>query len=297
MRYIPIDKLKDIMGKENFDNWLVKANNHLDKIRTLSKQERSAYFTKNNIWTELYKPLSEISCNKCWYSEAPENSGEWEVDHFRPKGESKNNDGSITLAEGYWWLAYYWRNYRLIGSLANKLRKDRFNTNDEVYGKGTFFPLDLDNGYIAVPDDFDCSCEIPYLLDPTNYEDVILISFDENGEVFPTYGEEDDEWRNERAKLSIKYYGLNHTPIIRGRKKVWDQCESIVNKGHEELKRTNTNPIYKHARKKIIGDCYSEIVNLAKSNAPYSMVVRSFVEEKARDPEFFWFKHVIKVFE
>ena len=85
MRLVPIDNLPaeydKINGEGSFALWLAEAESHLDNIRGLSPADRSAYWAKYNIWTQLYTTLSSISGNKCWYSESPENSGEWEIDN------------------------------------------------------------------------------------------------------------------------------------------------------------------------------------------------------------------------
>jgi len=295
MRYIDIDRLRDIMGQQEFDAWVAKAEGHLNAIRTLNKKARAKYFDAHNIWTELYTYLSELSHHKCWYSEAPENSGEWEIEHFRPKSLSKDIDGTIIKGDGYWWLAYHWRNYRLAGSLVNKRRKDRFENEDDVYGKGCFFPLNSDAGDVAQENDMECRCEVPLLLDPTNTRDVTLLSFDKNGEVFPTVGEDEDEWAYRRADISIKYYGLKHTPLNRGRKKIWEKCESIVYTTHKRLQNLTTDRINNLFKQQCIEDCYCNLEKISRTTEPYSMVVKSYVEEKIQNPEYFWLRHVTRV--
>lgn len=295
MRYICIDKLKEVMGEEKFNTWNLKAETHLNNIRTLSKEERAEYFSKNNIWTELYPYLSKLSHHKCWYTESPENSSEWEIDHYRPKNQSKSFDGSIILEEGYWWLAYYWRNYRLCGSLVNRLRKDRFNSNDEVYGKGSFFPLELDGGYKAAPEDFICRCEYPYLLDPTEPDDILSLSFDEDGYAFPTYGEDVDPFNHKRATLSIKYYGLNQMPLIRSRKKVLEQCKFIISEYEKKINLPISNPINRCEKQTAMNSCCLQLMALLDCSKPFSMVARSFLMEKSEERNYQWLKNVIKV--
>lgn len=283
------------MTEEAFQEWEATAQVHLDEISMRNKAERSTYFSRNNAWSQLYSYLSKLSNDKCWYSEAPESSSEWEIEHYRPKSESKDIDSEIILEEGYWWLAYYWKNYRLAGSLVNRLRKDRFIKGSEVFGKGTFFPLHKDVGYVADEGDRECSCEIPLLLDPIEPEDTTLISFDENGEIFETYDKDSDEWLFTRANISIKYYGLDHTPISRGRKQVWKKCDEIVNTAQRHLGQYKSNLYYEILGKQCINKCYKDLIKLSMPDQPYSMVVYSFVKEKSSDDEFSWLKEVINV--
>ena len=291
MRHIDLNKLEQVMGEEKFQEWLDNATKHLEKIKALSKEERSKYFNKNNDWTSLYSYLSKLSNHKCWYTESLENSSEWEIEHYRPKNEAKNYDGAILRDDGYWWLAYEWRNYRLAGSLVNKLRRDRFGKKGEVFGKGTFFPLDTDIGAVAEPQDMECACEIPLLLDPTNTFDTTLISFDQNGAVFPT--NEDDPIYVMRAQLSIKYYGLNHTPLCRGRMKVWTTCEQIVATTQNQLSLAGNNQFDKLAKSTCIENCYIKLSELSESSKPYSKVVYSFVREKLKDDNYRWLGNIM----
>lgn len=296
MRVIDISVLREtfdsLEGKHegSFDEWLVKAEACLDDIRPLSKPDRSKYWTRNNIWRELYPALSKLSGHKCWYSEAPENSSEWEIEHYRPKAESKSEEGVVIRKDGYWWLSYNWENYRLAGSLVNKLRKDRFDSEVEVFGKGNYFPLGNEN--IAQPEDELCDCERPLLLDPIKPRDVTLISFDKNGEPYATWSQDDNDLYNKKASLSIRYYGLDHKPLCRGRSKIWANCELIVRKAHNYIKNNIDDPVRRDEK---IDECFLQLHNYSKYTEPYSMIVRNFVKEKIKNDEYSWLKDVERV--
>jgi hypothetical protein len=296
MRVVYFDELKETFdslegNKEgSFDEWLERAEHCLNDIRPMNNSERSKYWSRNNIWRDLYPALSKLSGHKCWYSEAPENSSEWEIEHYRPKAESKSEDGKIVRNDGYWWLSYKWENFRLAGSLVNKLRKDRFDTNGEVYGKGNFFPLDTND--VAQPGDIDCDCERPLLIDPIKPRDVTLISFDNNGDPYPTYGESENLFYYKKAVLSIKYYGLDHKPLCRGRSKVWANCEIVVKKAHNYIKNNINDPVRRDEK---IDECFLQLSKYSRYTEPYSMVVRNFVKEKLKDDEFIWLKDVERV--
>lgn len=295
MRLIRIDKVSEVFnemhGDNSFDEWLRLAEVHLDKIRGMSKNERAKYWGKNNHWKELYPVLSKISDNKCWYSEAPENSSEFEIEHYRPKGKSINREGVVILENGYWWLSYHWKNLRLSGTLVNKLRKDRFEGESEVFGKGNYFPIQNESE-VASPEDKICDCEIPYLIDPINARDVTLISFDKNGAVLPTYSVDSNEFQFNKAQLSIKYYGLDHTPIKRGRRKVWQNCEDLVERTQNYLKNNIGN---EQRRNNELDNCYLELAKLSSSDAPYSSVIRSFIKVKSSEPNYEWLDDALGV--
>jgi hypothetical protein len=293
MRYIDISVFEETFNRLNpdttFKDWLDVANQHLENIKPLDAKGRSQYWKENNHWKELYTTLSELSGHKCWYSESPENSSEWEIEHYRPKAQSKDESGVVIRDDGYWWLSYHWKNFRLAGSLVNKLRKDRFENGAEVYGKGNYFPLNLDS-LIAQPDDLICNCESPLLIDPINPNDVTLISFDSNGDVYPTYSEEENPINNRKAILSIKFYGLDHTPIQRSRCKIWQKCETIIETTNNYIKYHNPTQLQVNSK---ISECYIELVNLTKKTEPYTMVVKCFIKEKSRDKDNYpWLENI-----
>lgn len=297
MRAISLENLREVFdnldGKKigDFDNWLLEAEKHLDIIRPMSKKDRSKHWSRNNIWSELYPALSTLSGNKCWYSEAPESSSEWEIEHYRPKAESKDENGAVIRDDGYWWLSYNWQNFRLAGSLVNKLRKDRFENESDVYGKGNYFPLE-NNKNVANPEDTSCDSEQPLLIDPIKPRDVTLISFDKNGEPYPTYNEDDSPFYNKKAILSIKYYGLQHSPLSRGRRKIWSNCETVVNSAHNYIKN-NINDLVRREEK--IDECYLQLYKYTKKSEPYTMVVRNFIREKLKDDNYRWLADIGQV--
>lgn len=294
MKLINIDELKKIHdkihGDGSFNSWLQEAETHLNNIRNLDKSERNDYWNKNNIWTKLYTSLSELSGNLCWYTESPENSSEWEIDHYRPKSKSKDNE-KIIRDDGYWWLSYYWKNFRLVGSLSNKLRKDRFKNDDKVLGKGIFFPI-LDIVNVAQPEDKYCTREVPLLIDPIDPFDITLISFDANGEVYPTFTKEKNDFYYNKAIISIQYYGLSHTPLQRARKKIWDKCHTIVDKTQNNLKTYFDDSLKRH---ELMQDCYKELISCVKKEEPFTMVVRSYINEKIKDDNYEWLRNINKV--
>lgn len=290
MRFINITDLKEtfdtLRGTRSFSKWEKRAEEHLAEIETQTKKERSIYWQKNNIWAELYCALSELSGHKCWYTETKENSSEWQVDHFRPKGKSVDQDGRPILDEGYWWLSYAWQNFRLAGSLVNLLRKGRFDERNETKGKGNFFPL-KETENVSKPKDKYCSGEKPILLDPTNASDVSLIAFDQDGMPYPTFNEEDSVYKHQRAIISIKCYGLEHQPLIRGRKRVWDTCLELVERAQNDLN------IQKEDDEKVdeaIEKCFQELAILASKKSPHSSVVFDFIKMKSEDENFQWLK-------
>ncbi|MFL0106015.1 HNH endonuclease family protein [Tenacibaculum maritimum] len=293
MRLISISDLKEtfdrIKGTGSFSNWEKTAKIHLEAIEGKNKKERAAYWNKNNIWTELYAAFSELSGDKCWYTESKENSGEWQIDHFRPKGKSIDEEGKEILKEGYWWMSYDWRNFRLSGSLSNLLRKGRFEEGEETLGKGNYFPL-KDKSKVAKEKDMKCRGEKPLLLDPINARDVNLLSFDKDGMPYETYNPDDNSLNHLRAALSIKCYGLKHKPLVRGRARVWNTCIEIVEDAQNDLF------VYKDNDEKIdeiIEECFNKLANLANKKMPHSIVVFNYIKDKKSEESFEWLEDAL----
>ncbi|HAH23989.1 MAG TPA: hypothetical protein DCL77_09575 [Prolixibacteraceae bacterium] len=294
MRHIPIQNLQEefdeMYGTGAFESWKIKASEHLEQIKSMNPDERSNHWKKNNIWMDLYPALSRLSGHKCWYSEKKES--EFSVDHFRPKALSKNHDGNKIQESGYWWLSYYWGNFRLAGNLVNLLRKDRFTDEEEVYGKGNFFPLDLENGSKAQEGDLYCTIESRLLLDPIVASDTEKISFDQNGEPYPSYSEGDDLKNYMRGKLSIKYYGLKHTPLTRERAKIWVNCNNLVELTNNYLKYNINNPALVTNK---LDTCFEQFAEMANFKSPFSMVVKNYLLFKCKETNYEWLEKVLKV--
>lgn len=188
MRFINLN------GRRPSQTWLRKAQRLLAALNAAADEAgRKQVIDANQvIWKELLPWLRKITKGKCWFSESRGACQYWEVEHYRPKGAARNLDGTVR-AEGYWWLAFEWGNFRLCGGVSNRK-------------KGCFFPLRAGTP-IATPTNRNIDDEDPYLLDPTKQEDPPLLTFNRNGDVNPTPNM--SAWDTERANVSIGRYKLS----------------------------------------------------------------------------------------
>jgi uncharacterized protein (TIGR02646 family) len=206
-------------------------------------------------WTKLKPWLLALSYGKCWFSESKDTYSHYEVEHFRPKKFAKNLDDSVR--DGYWWLAFEYSNFRICGNVGNRK-------------KGGWFPLQ--SGSLCSSYAHQCEeSESPYLLDPTDPDDVCLVAFDEEGKVIPAPGA--SEWEARRVEISIDCLKLNaHEALTEARKTVWQAvCREI--EGYLSAKARCCSGCNPAAKEKLRRHAQS-IRKMVQAEAPLSSVVR-----------------------
>jgi hypothetical protein len=206
MRYIPL------LESQPPADWLQKAATATVELEAEEDAVKRQLLIKKKaaVWGELKDWLLSLSNQKCWFSEAKDCFQHWDVEHFRPKAKAKNLDK--TERDGYWWLAFAWKNLRACGRVGNAK-------------KGTFFPLG--SNYCATSANRDTDDEVPYLLDPVVKSDCALLSFNQIGEAIPAPGA--DSWSEKRVKVSVEQYELDFEKLILQRKLIWDTCKTMIN--------------------------------------------------------------------
>lgn len=270
MRTINIDELEALLP----EGWLGKAQLLNAELIGKTNEERATIFKENPIWQELIVPLKKLSNNKCWYSEAQEVMSDMDVDHFRPKNEAlqKDSRGKIQQRDGYWFLAYDWKNYRLSSIYSNRLRKDKHTAEDISFGKGAFFPLKSDCNSATCIEELDN--EVIYLLDPANPNDPDLLFFNDDGKAIPSVGI-DEPWDYERTLLSIDLYHLNHTPLVEARQVVWNLCQRKIS----DLKEITRKPKRSIRDEERINNLRKDLRELITKNAEFSAVALACLEK------------------
>src|ERR1035437_7197143 len=91
--------------------WLSKAKSLTEQLKAApDKASRNKIIDDNeNVWRELRDWLLTLSHQKCWFSETRNLfTHGFDVEHYRPKKNVKNQDGSVRDENGYWWLAFDW---------------------------------------------------------------------------------------------------------------------------------------------------------------------------------------------
>lgn len=191
----------------------------LDQLDT--KAKRKAYIDgRAAIWGEVKDALLEMSHNKCWYSEAPDAVSDWHVDHFRPKLRALDEDR--TAHDGYPWLAFDWKNYRIAGSYPNSPHTDDHGT---TRGKWDFFPLSP-GSVRATWDQRSTANETVLLLDPASKTDPKLMTFDEEGLPLPV--DPNNVIVKKRVETTVHLLYLDSPRLVAARKKKWREISELI---------------------------------------------------------------------
>jgi uncharacterized protein (TIGR02646 family) len=261
MRWVDIDQLELPNGwQQRSDKALNELRNEVNNaeneaqrtganIRSARKKAISEGLDKSSrqkIWRDLAPDLAKLQKGKCWYSESKNSGSDKDIDHFRPK----NRVDEDTDHEGYWWLAFDWRNYRYSCQWCNQRRNDIANETDG--GKWDHFPISLQSCRAQKEGD-KLALEEVDLLDPTDPEDWKLLTFLPNGQ--PTPAKDPDTREYERAKTSIQVYHLHCAELVRDRKERATEIRLLV-EDMETLYSKITEPemreLYKKQQKKLL---------------------------------------------
>ena len=277
MRYIDIEALRRPNG------WQDRANKALDNLRReIEEAERAAAQDGNDrqearrkaiatglensgrqrVWRGLATELSLLSDGKCWYSESFNPGSDKNVDHFRPKaGVEEDNDH-----EGYWWLAFDWRNYRYASQWCNQRRNDTANLTKG--GKGNHFPLRA-GSYRARQEGDSHDAEESMLLNPTDPEDWKLLAFRPDG--IPIPAAPAGTLAHDRAEVSIEVYHLHCRPMVEGRRGIAGHVQRIVQDMdilHPQISQVQQRISYKKR--------LQELLRLVDRKAQYSAAALCF---------------------
>lgn len=227
MRYINIGNLALPAG------WETKAQAVLDQLKAAPTPEarKDIINKKSALWGEMKDSLSALSHNKCWYCDTQQTRSDGAVDHFRPKSKVAECEEH----EGYWWLAFDWRNYRYSCTFCNSRRKGKDTKgHDTSGGKQDHFPLvNEDDRAMTLGDNI--YLEHPMFLDPTNPNDPELLWFYNDGISTPRFDRDNHKTNYERARISIELYHLNEVRLTERRCTLYQQLSDLVEEGDEVL--------------------------------------------------------------
>lgn len=257
MRYIPLlESNGPVKNGQANTEWLRAATNLTNQlIGAPTKAARDAILDAkaNEIWGELKDWLLSLSNNKCWFSEAEDHFSNRDVEHFRPKKSCKRFMGQrkAMYEDGYWWLAYDWKNYRICGNVGNSK-------------KGVFFPLQP-GSLIATHGGYSYLNENHMLLDPACPADPPLLDFIETGKAVPHQdADQNDRMRVEKTVTHLK---LDFEKLEEARAKIWAKCRLLIQECRDIAAPGNMGP----AERVLVEGKRNELRAMVKPNAPFSM--------------------------
>lgn len=203
------------------------------------EKQRSVIIGKNEEHWKAVKPvLASLFNYKCWYTEAPQQGTDVDIDHFRPKKRVQETLSTAIPHDGYWWLTFCLQNYRYSCIVANRRRTDV--ETGVTGGKAAHFPL-CDESKRAKTPDCDLEEEQAVLLDPLKATDVQLLHFKPDGEAMPRFSQEKHARKFMRADQSIAFYNLNHSDFVRCRIELRDQIDSDVKAAKRYFNKLETS--------------------------------------------------------
>lgn len=209
------------------DGWSQKSEELTAELIAETDVLKRAIIIKNNQdhWKLIKPVLAKIFNYKCWYTEAPQQGTDVDIDHFRPKKRVQETLSAKPTHPGYWWLAFQLDNYRFSCIVANRRRTDV--ETKITGGKSDHFPLCDENKRAKGPT-CDLDDEQPMLLDPLKATDAPLLLFKSDGEATPRFSQKTSPRKFSRAYHSIELYNLNHMDFVRSRLDLRDKINKDV---------------------------------------------------------------------
>ncbi len=204
MRYIDINEVALP------DGWEAEADEAKNVIEETNPEDRSKEIKRRNgVWGDLKQPLADLSHEKCWYCESRRVRDDYAVDHFRPKSARVKDDHN-----GYWWLAFDFRNFRFSCKYCNEVRIDP--ETEHRGGKGSSFPL-LEGGVRACCPEDNLDNERCALLDPSKDGEAQLLGFQEDGIAVSEADPDLEPDAHQRGHITVTTLNLNHSWLLKRR--------------------------------------------------------------------------------
>lgn len=252
--------------------WLADAQALLGKLAAAPDKAARDLIIDQNIgfWGRLRDWLLTLSHDKCWYSEARGVFSVLEVEHYRPKKRCKRQVRA-KFGDGYWWLAFDWRNYRLCGKVGNAK-------------KGDFFPL-ASASPVAAYNGLTVLNEIPLLLDPACPGDPAHLNFDDDGAAGPHPGA--DAYTNLRVTTTIQWLNLNQGRVKKARQRVWKECWDLIGDCRDLALQMNQAP--GPADRERLNSKTEALRRMVRPEAEFSAVARACLL-KSNLP---WVRHLV----
>jgi uncharacterized protein (TIGR02646 family) len=245
------------------------GNNKPYDVSDLYKDEkiRKQYYLRDDLKDPFWR--------KCAYCEESIASQNGDIDHFRPKKRvSDDNYKPINGHNGYYWLAYDWKNLLPCCVKCNQRREWFVHDGKCVIGKQDRFPLENENERVY-SHRADLRKERPLLINPLieDPEKYLWVEFNK-GLI---------EWNSSRGQKCVEVFGLNSRESLReGRKNAIRTVRGLLMS-------------YFTYREDLLIDkarhCLIEIQKYIKGEKPFSLAARCYIKESVG---IFWVEDRLK---
>lgn len=246
--------------RSDWEAWQAESTRLVGELASLqaagnTKARNELIDANSNHWGRLKPWLLALSAGKCWFSEVRELYSHYDVEHFRPKKETKSL--GMNVRDGYWWLAFDYMNFRICGNVGNRK-------------KGGWFPLKAGSPSSTYEQRCEES-ETAYLLDPIDIDDVNLMAFDEEGKAIASPCA--SEWEQQRVDETVKRLKLNeHEALSEARRKLWAKVTGLINQYQQAKSRCKAggNEVARQKAK----DALRQVKELTQPTAELSSVAK-----------------------
>lgn len=203
------------ISTDEFHRWCEKAREaRAELLESRTNNKKYDFKKAETIWTEFKKAfLFATFHNKCAYCEHRLEPAETQIDHFRPKGRAKDENGAIANY-GYYWLAFEWYNLLPACGACNG-----------GSGKADHFPIEIEGDRVqapsGTPDNWiaELNREAPLLLNPYEDEPEQHMCFDDRGFVID---------KTKRGKMTREICKLDRSTLIERRNEAKRHVKEIL---------------------------------------------------------------------
>ncbi len=189
--------------------------------------------------------LKEMFANKCAYCEYPIVGHPVEIEHYRPKGAFRLENGELS-EKGYYWLGAAWDNLLPSCIDCNRERFQARHPNDPLFGRQPRQKAGKQNHFpLADPakrwkDRKAPNEEEPLLLDPCRDQPEQHIDFTDDGIPIPRLTE---AGHSMRGKTTIEVCGLWRDMLVRQRKEVLQDLERQLLDTIQAIRHIHATPL------------------------------------------------------
>lgn len=263
-------------------SWMQLARQLTKQLKGLNADQRAGFIAahREDTWAgpDVLKALRGPAGNKCWYSEAPLEGADPNVDHFRPKGrvveiDCQTLEKTGVLHKGYWWYAFEPSNFRLSSMHANQRRVDETTAG----GKADFFPVQGERA--AELTEWALLNELVLPLDPCSQSDVALLWFDPDGNpAFASWRRTPSDLEALRVKITVWLFHLDKKEIAERRRGYLDEIRADLKNADVQYKIWQMQPNSPDIRAKQAFDRYiDQVKQKLAPTSPFAGAKRSAV--------------------